>query len=125
MSRLEYPTLSRPLISGTGWNSPLSTIDLSKKLPLPTLLHGAPTTLSHPTKTIVHAPLQLLSDKHEYANGYELSDGTKVGETGHLITTGDGWENVIAKRGHYEYISPEGLPVKVNWVADENGFRLE
>lgn len=131
LSRLEYPALTRPLLSsiGTGWNSSPLSFDLSKKLPLPTLLHGAPpittATLTHPSKTIVHSPIHLSADKHEYANGYELSDGTKVGETGHLITTGDGWENVIAKRGHYEYISPEGLPVNVNWIADENGFRLE
>lgn len=122
LSRLEYPQLTRPLVSTTGWNQPTFTLDYAKKvLPLSTgLLHGAP-------KTVIHKPISVghLSDKHEYSSGFELSDGTKQSESGHLITTGDGWENVIAKRGHYEYISPEGLPIKVNWVADENGFRLE
>lgn len=123
LSNLEYPQLTRPLVSTTGWNQqPTFGLDYAKKvLPLsPTLLHGAP-------KTVVHTPVSsgYLSDQHQYTSGFELSDGTKQSESGHLITTGDGWENVIAKRGHYEYISPEGLPVNVNWVADENGFRLE
>jgi hypothetical protein len=46
-----------------------------------------------------------------------------VSEQGRLLSTNDGWEAVIVKKGSYSYVSPEGKRVTVNYVADENGFR--
>ncbi|XP_037033935.1 anti-sigma-I factor RsgI2-like isoform X1 [Bradysia coprophila] len=66
----------------------------------------------------------IIGGNHQYANRFSLSDGTKVSEQGKLISPQAGWENVIAKTGEYEYVSPEGIPVKVKWIADHEGFRV-
>lgn len=76
-------------------------------------------TINLPENTLV----SIIDDKNQYTNGFSLDDGTKVAEQGTLISTDDGWEYVIAKKGSYEYVSPDGTPIKVKWIADENGFR--
>jgi hypothetical protein len=48
-----------------------------------------------------------------------------VSEQGRLLTTNDGWEAVIVKKGFYSYISPDGTPISVSYIADENGFRAK
>nr|CAD7204386.1 unnamed protein product [Timema douglasi] len=50
-------------------------------------------------------------------------NGTTVSEQGRLTLTNEGWESVIVKEGSYSYVSPEGIPVSVSYIADENGFR--
>lgn len=72
----------------------------------------------------VNTQVSFQDNKQQYTHGFSLEDGTKVTEQGKLISTDDGWEYVIAKTGTYEYISPDGTPVKVNWIADENGYRV-
>lgn len=67
--------------------------------------------------------VNVIDKDNQYTHGFSLTDGTKVSEHGHLITTNGGWEYVLAKQGSYEYISPEGNPIKVNWIADDKGFR--
>lgn len=48
-----------------------------------------------------------------YAHDVAQSNGINFSEEG----TGG-----IGARGSYSYISPEGIPVQVSYVADENGF---
>lgn len=72
----------------------------------------------------VNTQVSFQDNKLQYTHGFSLEDGTKITEQGKLISTDDGWEYVIAKSGKYEYISPDGTPVKVNWIADENGYRV-
>ncbi|CAG2058720.1 unnamed protein product [Timema podura] len=50
-------------------------------------------------------------------------NGTTVSEQGRLTLTNEGWESVIVKEGSYSYVSPEGIPVSVSYIADEKGFR--
>nr|CAD7433147.1 unnamed protein product [Timema monikensis] len=50
-------------------------------------------------------------------------NGTTVSEQGRLTLTNEGWESVIVKEGFYSYVSPEGIPVSVSYIADEKGFR--
>ncbi|XP_066996255.2 endocuticle structural protein SgAbd-6 [Anabrus simplex] len=59
----------------------------------------------------------------QYSHGYSGNDGTKLSEQGSLLSTNDGWETVIVKKGSYSYVSPEGKQITVNYVADDKGFR--
>ncbi|XP_046587639.1 uncharacterized protein LOC124292937 [Neodiprion lecontei] len=63
-------------------------------------------------------------NRGQYSHGFSGPDGTQVQESGHLITTNGGWEYVIAKEGSYSYTSPEGIPIHIGYVADDNGFRI-
>ncbi|XP_071438580.1 endocuticle structural glycoprotein SgAbd-2-like [Hetaerina americana] len=65
---------------------------------------------------------EVRDDMGQFAVRFSNGDGTFADETGSLISTDDGWEYVIVKKGSYSYISPEGIPITVNYVADQNGF---
>lgn len=71
-----------------------------------------------------HTRENIIDGDNQYTNRFSLSDGTKVSEQGRLISPAKGLDNVIAKTGEYEYISPEGMLVKVRWIADHMGYRL-
>lgn len=57
-----------------------------------------------------------------YAFNYETENGIKAGEqaSATLYTNG---QMVLNARGSYSYIAPDGRPISVEYVADENGFR--
>ena len=47
----------------------------------------------------------------------------EVGERRQSAFARDGEQaDIIAKKGTYTYVSPEGLLFKTYWTADENGF---
>lgn len=52
-----------------------------------------------------------------YHFNYETSNGVVAEEQGSLQG------EAIAAHGSFQYVSPEGTPVKVTYVADENGFQ--
>ena len=55
---------------------------------------------------------------------FESEDGTKVEESGSQKQVGPKPEDIgTVSRGSYSYLSPEGVTLTVNWVADENGFQ--
>lgn len=58
---------------------------------------------------------------------YNTYDGTSVSEQGVLRSAADpttgAVNNVLVKQGSFEFTSPEGQRFKVDYVADENGFR--
>ncbi|KAI4465718.1 cuticle protein [Holotrichia oblita] len=56
-----------------------------------------------------------------YQYSYETSDGTAVEESGHPSTTLQ--EQPIVVTGNFKYVSPEGSPISVQYVGDENGFQ--
>jgi len=55
---------------------------------------------------------------------YSSPDGTSVYMQGELVPTTDGQDLVVVKRGSYQYISPEGTAIQVNYIADHLGFRV-
>lgn len=63
-------------------------------------------------------------NNNNFHSAFSTPDGTKVSEEFKIIST-DKWKDVVAKRGSYEYVSPEGIPIKVKWIADHEGFRIE
>ncbi|XP_073844643.1 uncharacterized protein [Musca autumnalis] len=58
--------------------------------------------------------------------GYAAGDGTTAQAQGYVKNLGLG-EAVEAQvvQGSYSYTSPEGTPITVRYIADENGFRAE
>nr|CAD7569458.1 unnamed protein product [Timema californicum] len=54
-----------------------------------------------------------------------LPIGTRVSEQGILKPNADGTDNVLVKQGSFSYISPEGQPISLSYIADELGFRAK
>lgn len=65
-----------------------------------------------------------IGDIHLYDNQYTAPDGTIVSESAQIFSTADGWKDVVGKYGSYKYVSPEGIPIEVKWIADQRGFRI-
>lgn len=70
-----------------------------------------------PSSDDVHAEVKTLhsdvrADGYEY--GLDISNGI------HAESSGDAYGNI---HGSYEWVSPEGVHVKVSYVADENGYQ--
>ncbi|VEN47512.1 unnamed protein product, partial [Callosobruchus maculatus] len=52
---------------------------------------------------------------------YETENGIAAEEEGVIHAVGTDTPVVVS--GVYSYTSPEGLPVQVSYIADENGFQ--
>ncbi|XP_026467230.1 larval cuticle protein LCP-17-like [Ctenocephalides felis] len=52
-----------------------------------------------------------------YSFTYETSNGVKAEEQGNLQG------EAIVAQGSFQYTAPDGTPVQVTYVADENGFQ--
>ncbi|XP_057370549.1 larval cuticle protein 1-like isoform X3 [Daphnia carinata] len=75
-------------------------------------------------------PIEIISSNIEanadgsYSFAFESADGTKVSESGSQKQVGPKPEDIgTVSRGSYSYLSPDGVTLTVNWVADENGFQ--
>ncbi|XP_014246955.1 cuticle protein CP14.6-like [Cimex lectularius] len=74
-------------------------------------------------------PSQLISrtevrdDAGQFALSYRTADGTVVNEQGLLKSVGAG-NQVLVKQGSFAFLTPEGIPVQLKYIADENGFQL-
>jgi hypothetical protein len=55
---------------------------------------------------------------------YETENGITAQEQGSIKNLGQKDEAAVVQ-GAFSYTSPEGYPVKLNYIADENGFRAE
>ncbi|KAH8302057.1 hypothetical protein KR044_002305, partial [Drosophila immigrans] len=51
----------------------------------------------------------------------ELDNGQKQQQEGHL--QGQGEEQAIVQQGAFSWTSPEGKPIEISYVADENGYQ--
>lgn len=85
----------------------------------------------------MHIPITSLSQKivgsqsndisYSTGNGITVSDKTESqnrpstyeDEQGNLIQT----DSTLVKSGSFSYTSPEGIPISLNYIADENGYR--
>lgn len=56
-----------------------------------------------------------------YQYAYETAEGTKVEEQG--LQKVDGDQQTLAVAGSFSYNSPDGTPISLTYVADENGFQ--
>ncbi|KAF7266372.1 hypothetical protein GWI33_020397 [Rhynchophorus ferrugineus] len=62
-----------------------------------------------------------ISPDGSYHYSYETENRISAEERGALKSLPEGAGT--AAQGSYQYISPEGIPVSVQYVADENGFQ--
>ncbi|XP_014259568.1 endocuticle structural glycoprotein ABD-5-like [Cimex lectularius] len=65
---------------------------------------------------------EVRDDYGQYSLSYRTADGIGVSEQGVLKPNSEG-KYVLVKQGTYTYLSPDGTPVTLNYVADENGFQ--
>jgi hypothetical protein len=52
---------------------------------------------------------------------FEAANSIEQRETGY--TRHKNGKDILVKKGYYRFVSPEGLPFRVDYQADENGFR--
>lgn len=58
-----------------------------------------------------------------WQNSYESGDGTQAEEQGQLKNAGNPELEAQVAQGQVSFTSPEGVPVRLTYVADENGFQ--
>jgi Insect cuticle protein len=63
-------------------------------------------------------------DHGQYSYNFLTGDGVARTEQGSLVPNAEGTANVLVQRGGYRYLLPSGELVEVNYIADENGFRV-
>ncbi|KXJ69530.1 hypothetical protein RP20_CCG026685 [Aedes albopictus] len=56
--------------------------------------------------------------------GYKLSDNRDISQSIYQVTLDDGRETIEID-GSYSYVGPDGNEYKVQYIADENGYRLK
>lgn len=54
---------------------------------------------------------------------YETGNGIHAHEQGFVKNSGHKDEEIQVAQGFYSYTGPDGVPVSVKYVADENGFQ--
>ena len=67
---------------------------------------------------------QDFSPEGSYSYGYETENGISQTETGAPSAQGETGP-VVTNQGSYSYTAPDGTPIQVTYVADENGFRAQ
>ncbi|XP_063890224.1 endocuticle structural glycoprotein SgAbd-1-like [Helicoverpa armigera] len=76
-------------------------------------------------------PILSYSNEHgldgTYAFSFSTADGKQAQESGYLkdayIDNTGNPQGTQVVQGSYAYVSPDGTPIQVSYVADENGFR--
>uniref|UniRef100_A0A8D8RW62 Endocuticle structural glycoprotein SgAbd-2 n=1 Tax=Cacopsylla melanoneura TaxID=428564 RepID=A0A8D8RW62_9HEMI len=85
-----------------------------------------PTFPATPTR---YQPIPIVSQSeiHHPDGGFQLAyqsaDGQSFSEQGKLRRNFENDGNVVVKSGQYAYTAPDGTPIALTWVADENGFK--
>lgn len=108
MYEFKYPTIGSSTESQTNAQPETTTA--------PPLFHNEES--SNPTAE-ANLPALNFSVVEPTKFDFALNDGTKVHEESRLRDN-----SVLTRSGRFEYISPEGIPVVVQWIADEQGFRV-
>ncbi|XP_063361287.1 larval cuticle protein A1A-like [Cydia amplana] len=99
----------RPLVPGVaGYNNPYYNPAVGQAVPILTYSndHGA---------------------DGSYSYSFSTADGKQVQETGYLkdayIDNAGEPQGTQVVQGSYAYVAPDGTPIQVSYIADENGFR--
>ncbi|KAI8428877.1 hypothetical protein MSG28_007516 [Choristoneura fumiferana] len=76
-------------------------------------------------------PILTYSNEHgadgTYSYSFSTTDGKQVQESGYLkdayIDNAGEPQGTQVVQGSYAYVAPDGTPIQVSYIADENGFR--
>lgn len=84
---------------------------------------AAPQQLQSQNPDATAETLKSVSDvgPESYSYEYETSNQIKANEQGELRQVGE--EKAIAAQGAFSYVAPDGTPISLTYVADENGFQ--
>ncbi|XP_046391983.1 endocuticle structural glycoprotein SgAbd-2-like [Ischnura elegans] len=89
------------------------------------MVHGKPQYSAYVGREYL-APILSYTNEHNYdgsyAYSYQTGNGIAANERGFLKNPGTTLEAQVAQ-GSYSYTAPDGTPITVNYIADENGFR--
>ncbi|KAK3874680.1 hypothetical protein Pcinc_020390 [Petrolisthes cinctipes] len=86
------------------------------------LATAAPTYDSSSDKTAaILRDDRVREDDGRYNFEVETANGITISQSG----SPEGDAGAVTKSGHFSYISPEGIEVKLKFVANENGFQPE
>lgn len=84
------------------------------------------------TQTYNNQPIiPIVSESNElnpdgsFSYSYVSGDGAQAQAQGYLKNAGNKDTEAEVLQGSYSYTAPDGTPITVNWIADENGFRAE
>ncbi|XP_071442530.1 endocuticle structural glycoprotein SgAbd-8-like [Hetaerina americana] len=79
-----------------------------------------------------YRPIAIISQTNDgpnpdgsYSWSYETENGIAAGESGQLKNPGQKDLEAMVAQGYFSYTSPDGTPIQVRYVADENGFHAE
>ncbi|XP_060517304.1 endocuticle structural glycoprotein SgAbd-2-like [Cylas formicarius] len=76
-------------------------------------------------------PVPIVSESSEinpdgsFSYNYVSGDGTQAQAQGYLKNAGQKDAEAEVIQGSYSYTAPDGTPITVTYIADENGFRVE
>ena len=66
---------------------------------------------------------QDISPEGSYSFSYETENGIQAAEAGAPQAVGPKGEIGITNQGQFQYTSPDGTPISLTYVADQNGFQ--
>jgi hypothetical protein len=81
--------------------------------------------LTAPVEQIPVLQENTIRDDHgQYSYNFLTGNGIARTEQGALVPNADRTKNVLVQRGGYRYYLPNGELLEVNYIADENGYRV-
>ncbi|XP_067000869.2 endocuticle structural glycoprotein SgAbd-2 [Anabrus simplex] len=90
---------------------------------------AAPQFRQNPVPLNPNEPIPILRQENEvnfdgtYRYSYETGNGIVAEEQGYLKNAGQPELEAQVAQGSASYTSPEGVPIRLTYVADENGFQ--
>ncbi|XP_011500283.1 PREDICTED: endocuticle structural glycoprotein SgAbd-8-like [Ceratosolen solmsi marchali] len=90
-------------------------------LALVALVRAQQQTLQQPIAIVRQA--QDISPEGSYSYSYETENGIAAAELGEPRVINEEGAAAIAAQGQFQYTAPDGTPIAVSYVADENGFQ--
>ncbi|KAL1491079.1 hypothetical protein ABEB36_011732 [Hypothenemus hampei] len=92
---------------------------------------GAPQNFFNQPPFSNQHPVPIVSETNEinpdgsFSYSYVSGDGSQAQAKGYLKNAGQKDREAEVIQGSYSYTAPDGTPITVHWIADENGFRAE